>query len=172
MTPDTCICSGGWCHSSDNDVETEHSPALPFWPQAYLHDLQSTATFISYLLLSCSYFSVAPELHRGRKRWAKPRGSQMAREPREGSPQRTCSQVEKQKREEGSRGTENTSTWLIFFFHLLLLLVKCHINHFSMVLGCCLLSFDWLSITCGLIGPNIHQKWPVTGEYGVKLFLH
>lgn len=66
----------------------------------------------------------------------------MAREPREGGPQRTCSQVEKQKREEGSRGTENTSTWLISFFHESLLLVKCHINHFSMVLGCCLLSFD------------------------------
>lgn len=81
-------------------------------------------------------------------------------------------QVEKQKREEGRRGTENTSAWLISFFRLPLLLVKCHINHFSVVLGCCLLSFDWLIITCGLIGPNIHQTWPVTGEYGVKLFLH
>lgn len=71
-------------------------------------------------------------------------------------------QVEKQKREEGRRGTENTSAWLISFFCLPLLLVKCHINHFSVVLGCCLLSFDWLIITCGLIGPNIHQTWPVT----------
>lgn len=45
----------------------------------------------------------------------------------------------------------------------------CEVLHqpFLMVLECCSLSSDWLNIICGLIGPGISQKWPVTGEHVV-----
>lgn len=67
MTPDTCICSGGWYRNSDSGVGTEHSPALPFGLR--LNSMISNLPpLISICYSPCSYFSVAPELHRGRKR--------------------------------------------------------------------------------------------------------